>query len=134
MQFRLPDPEFESSFKIRHKDNLFFIGSCFSENISSYFKERKFNCVNNPHGVLYNPVSVAKSISNIINAAPLDTSTIYKSNEGFQSFHHHSCITKSSAEELTSAIVEINKGNPSFPGILLLLPVGGIEPALIRLA
>lgn len=48
----------ESDFKIGYKSNLFFIGSCFADNISKRFTERKFHTLANPLGVLYNPLSI----------------------------------------------------------------------------
>ncbi|MCQ2123369.1 MAG: GSCFA domain-containing protein [Fibrobacter sp.] len=48
----------ESNFKIDYKSNLVFIGSCFADNISKRFTERKFHTLVNPLGVLYNPLSI----------------------------------------------------------------------------
>jgi hypothetical protein len=48
--------------KITYKDNLLFLGSCFADNISQYFKQYRFNSVCNPFGTLYHPVAIANAI------------------------------------------------------------------------
>ena len=44
--------------------NLLFVGSCFAENISKRFAERKFPSMANPFGVLYNPLSIERLMEN----------------------------------------------------------------------
>ena len=51
--------------RIDYKSNLVFIGSCFADNISALFAERKFNVLANPFGTVYNPVSLASQIKAI---------------------------------------------------------------------
>ena len=55
-----------SNFKIDYNSNLFFLGSCFAENISKKFNQIKFNTYTNPFGVTYNPLSIERQILNII--------------------------------------------------------------------
>lgn len=52
--------------KINYKDNLLFIGSCFSGNIGNKFSERLFNTKINPFGVIFNPISIFKLIERSI--------------------------------------------------------------------
>lgn len=47
-----------ADFKIDFRSNLFFIGSCFAENISRKWADRKFHVLANPLGVMYNPLSI----------------------------------------------------------------------------
>lgn len=55
----------ESDFKIDYKSNLVFFGSCFADNISSRFADRKFHVLANPLGVIYNPLSIERQIAKI---------------------------------------------------------------------
>ena len=48
----------QADFKIDYHSNLFFIGSCFAENISRKWSDRKFHVLANPLGVTYNPLSI----------------------------------------------------------------------------
>ena len=54
-----------SDLRIDYKSNLVFIGSCFADNISAQFAERKFHVLANPFGTVYNPVSLASQIKAI---------------------------------------------------------------------
>lgn len=54
-----------ADFKIDYTSRLAFFGSCFADNISALFAERKFNVLANPFGTVYNPVSLASQIKAI---------------------------------------------------------------------
>lgn len=54
-----------ADFKIDYTSRLAFFGSCFADNISAQFAERKFNVLANPFGTVYNPVSLASQVKAI---------------------------------------------------------------------
>ena len=54
-----------ADFKIDYTSHLAFFGSCFADNISAHFAERKFHVLANPFGTVYNPVSLAMQIKAI---------------------------------------------------------------------
>lgn len=54
-----------ADFKIDYTSRLAFFGSCFADNISAQFAERKFHVLVNPFGTVYNPVSLAGQIKAI---------------------------------------------------------------------
>ena len=54
-----------ADFKIDYTSRLAFFGSCFADNISAQFAERKFKVMANPFGTVYNPVSLASQIEAI---------------------------------------------------------------------
>ncbi|MGQ7422877.1 GSCFA domain-containing protein, partial [Streptococcus suis] len=43
---------------IAHVNQLLLIGSCFTENIVALLREKKFSVLENPNGILFNPISV----------------------------------------------------------------------------
>ena len=51
---------------INHKNKICLIGSCFTENIGMKLAKHKFSILENPNGILFNPVSVSEAIINII--------------------------------------------------------------------
>ena len=53
-------------FEISHSDKIMLIGSCFSENIGRKLVDLKFDILNNPYGILFNPISIFNSINEII--------------------------------------------------------------------
>ena len=54
-----------ADFKIDYTSRLAFFGSCFADNISAQFAERKFHVLVNPFGTVYNPGSLAGQIKAI---------------------------------------------------------------------
>lgn len=55
----------EACFQIDYRSNLFFIGSCFADNISCKWKTRKFQTLVNPFGTVYNPLSIESQIAKL---------------------------------------------------------------------
>jgi GSCFA family len=75
--------------KIVHQDKLFLIGSCFTENIGSKLKQHKFSVLENPNGILFNPVSIAKSITSYIENKQYTQADLFFQNEIWNSWEHH---------------------------------------------
>ena len=79
----------ESNSKIDYADHLLFIGSCFAENIGSRFKERLFNAMVNPLGVVYNPASVANTLDDLISNKLVTPEEVLFHNNLWHSFRLH---------------------------------------------
>ena len=47
---------------IEHDQKIITIGSCFAENIAGYFSQYRFNILEDPFSVLYNPASILNSL------------------------------------------------------------------------
>jgi len=80
-------PEFP--FKMNYHSKSIFIGSCFTENIGIYLKERRFNAIINPFGIIYNPLSISNSIRFLSNSRIFEEKDLCYYNELWFSFHHH---------------------------------------------
>ncbi len=52
--------------KIEYSDSLFVIGSCFTEHIGNSLKDQKFQILQNPNGILFDPYSVSFALSSYI--------------------------------------------------------------------
>lgn len=89
---------------IAHKDKLFLIGSCFTENIGEKLKKYKFSVLENPNGILFNPVSVAEALTSYIDDAQATQSDLFYFNEGWHSWKHHSRFSALTAEETLKKI------------------------------
>lgn len=63
MQFRTKVKMPEIPIEIQHTDCLWFMGSCFSNTISSCCFDYGFNIVSNPFGIVYNPISIADQLA-----------------------------------------------------------------------
>ena len=84
---------------ITHKDKLFLIGSCFTENIGEKLKKYKFSVLENPNGILFNPVSVAEALTGYVENSQLNAGDLFQYNEGWHSWKHHSRFSGLTAEE-----------------------------------
>lgn len=91
---------------IQHTHRLFFIGSCFTENISEKFRKYKFTVAENPNGILFNPVSVAEAIINVIENKHYTAEDLFELNESWHSWQHHSKFSGITAND---AIKKINE-------------------------
>ncbi len=56
----------ESNFRLKRQDVLLSMGSCFAEETGHFFCRHKFNMMVNPLGIVFNPVSLARSIQWIL--------------------------------------------------------------------
>jgi len=86
-------------FKINHQDQLFFIGSCFSENIGNKFKRLHFNTKINPLGICYNPILIAQILERILSKKLIDQNEVVEHEDRFFTFLNHSKLNSRSSEK-----------------------------------
>ena len=55
-----------SDRKISHKDQIILLGSCFSDEMSQYFKQSGFQEFSNPFGTIFHPYCIANQIIDAI--------------------------------------------------------------------
>jgi lysophospholipase L1-like esterase len=99
--------EFRTNIKLQKEYNqidynskLVLIGSCFSENISKKLKYFKFQTFSNPFGILFNPITIEKLITNAINLEKYSEKSIFQLNERWHCFDAHSDISASTQNNL----------------------------------
>jgi len=90
---------------ISHKQKLLLMGSCFTENIGEKLKKYKFSVLENPNGILFNPVSVAEALTSYIDNICLNEEDLFQLNEGWHSWRHHSRFSGTSAGD---SLIKIN--------------------------
>lgn len=86
------------SMRIKAFDSIFFIGSCFSSNISEKMHDRKFHILSNPFGILFDTLSIYKALEHIINKKEYQTSDLFYHQELHGSWNHHTEFSETSAE------------------------------------
>jgi hypothetical protein len=86
MEFLLPH-SFQSQIKIDHRDQLLLVGSCFAEEIGKLLKQDLFHVTINPHGILFNPHSVAQSILQAL--TPNNNHLLYEHNHSHYAMQWH---------------------------------------------
>jgi hypothetical protein len=94
----------DTGWRISYKDKLMMVGSCFSENIGEKFQQLKFQVDLNPFGIVYNPLSVAKSLRRLLLEKPYTKEDLFEHQGIWGSFDHHSRFSATSAEEALEKI------------------------------
>ncbi len=75
---------------ITYHDKLLLIGSCFTEHIGNYLMDVKFNTLQNPNGILFDPISVCNSMVSYIQNKQYTVNDLIYLNEAWHSWQHHS--------------------------------------------
>ena len=94
------------SAKMNHTDKLLLVGSCFTEQIGKKLAGHKFEVLENPNGILFNPMSIAKAIMSYANEKLYTEDELFYYNELWASKEHH---TQFSNVEKATAIKSINE-------------------------
>jgi hypothetical protein len=90
---------------IRYTDKILLIGSCFTEHMSERLSLHKFRVLSNPHGILFNPLSVAESLNGYVSGKRYTASDLFFLNELWNSWDHH---TRFSDVDQQAALERIN--------------------------
>lgn len=104
MDFHLEFTPKAFEHKISHQHKLLLIGSCFTEQIGTKLSHHKFSVLDNPNGILFNPVSIAKSISSYIDNKQYSQADLFYQNECWNSWEHHSRFSHPDADDCLAAI------------------------------
>lgn len=76
--------------EITYNSHCLFIGSCFAENIGSKLAETKISTSVNPTGILYNPLSIQRSIHEAIAGKKYGETNIFHANGQWNCYDFHS--------------------------------------------
>ena len=106
MQFMLPLDIPPLPKPITYTDNILLIGSCFTEHIYDRLQQHKFRVLSNPHGILFNPLSVAGSLEGYIDGRQYSEKELFYLNELWNSWDHH---TRFSNIDKDAALKGINQ-------------------------
>ncbi len=106
MDFHLEFSPKPFDVKINHRHKLLLIGSCFTEQIGTKLANHKFSILDNPNGILFNPVSIARSVTSYIVNKQYMGSDLFYQNECWNSWEHHS---RFSNPDVTNCLHIINE-------------------------
>jgi hypothetical protein len=90
MNFHLAFTPRPFATKINHRQKLLLIGSCFTENMGAKFRQHKFDVLENPNGILFNPISITQSITSYIDNKQYTAANLFYMNECWNSWEYHS--------------------------------------------
>ena len=104
MKFRFELDVKKLTTPITHQHKLLLIGSCFTENMGEKLEKFKFTTLQNPHGILFNPVSVAEALTDYVEARRYAEADLFHYNEAWHSWRHHSRFSGIVADEALKKI------------------------------
>lgn len=99
MNFMIPIDLKKPEKQITYKDKILLVGSCFTEHIGNSLEELKFSTLQNPNGILFDPLSVTKSITGYIHNKNYRDEDLFYLNELWQSWQHHSRFSSMDKKE-----------------------------------
>src|SRR5687768_4600742 len=91
---------------ITHSHKIVSVGSCFTEHIGTALSDIKFNVLQNPNGILFDPSSVSSSLVSYIENKQYTEDDLFQLNEVWQSWQHHSRFSGVDKEKVLSGINE----------------------------
>jgi len=87
-----------SIFTLDHNSTGLFLGSCFTEHIGEAMQTHKFSVVVNPFGVMYNPASIARVVTRLLQNTSFGFSELVHYQERYLSFLHDTSFSSVSPE------------------------------------
>lgn len=111
----------EATAQWRYNQRFFALGSCFAQNVSKKLKQYLFNVSENPFGIVFNPMSLAKQLR--VLSGETFQPNIYFENERYFSFDFHSSfsgIDKKEVEQNMQQSIELGKQDLAQSDVLVL--------------
>ena len=105
MQFQIPIQIQQIKPAISYRDKLLLIGSCFTEHIGSYLSNVKFSVLQNPNGILFDPLSVCRNLVSYVDNKSYTENELFYLNEAWHSWQHHTLFSHPDKEK---ALLKIN--------------------------
>lgn len=98
MNFTTQIPILKTNSPIDYNSKIISLGSCFAENMDEKFNYFKFQITTNPFGIIFNPVSIEKLISRIVNQELFTEKDIFFHNERWHCYEVHSDLSHNNKE------------------------------------
>jgi hypothetical protein len=89
---------------VSYRDKILLTGSCFTEHIGNFLIETKFNALQNPNGILFDPISVSSSLLSYVQSKRYVEEDLFYLNETWNSWHHHSRFSDPDKNECLAII------------------------------
>ena len=71
-------------------ETILLTGSCFTEHMATRFRQYKFNVLDNPNGILFNPVSISRSLSRAVDGQPYEPAHLFEHDGLWANWDFHS--------------------------------------------
>ncbi len=94
-----------SSELIDHRDGILVMGSCFTEHIGDFLAEHKYQTLQNPNGILFDPVSIANALTAYTKPDHYRNIELYQQGDIYFSWQHHSRFSGLNSEQVKADII-----------------------------
>lgn len=107
---QIPSPD----VKIKYRDPIMLVGSCFTEHIGDKLANLKFKTLQNPHGILFDPISVARCLDAVMRNDRVEESELFLLNEVWQSWDYHSRFSGTDRDKVLDALNQYRQETNGF--------------------
>lgn len=104
MDFMTPLQIAQPASQVQYGEPLMLVGSCFTEHIGNALADAKLEVMQNPHGILFDPESVCKSLVGYVENRRYTREQLFQLNEVWNSWDHHSRFSRIDADETLTLI------------------------------
>lgn len=138
--FRTVFPIPPAPFSLTHNNRVCLVGSCFTEHIGARLSAGKFTTLTNPNGIVYNPVSIARSLVPDVGATPVSKSPnallpqVFQHNGLWHSWEHHGAFSGPDRQVLLDRLDRSQQEAAAFmqTATRLLLTLGTADVFVLR--
>lgn len=85
--------------QIDYSSKVLLLGSCFSENMGAKFEYFKFENIQNPFGIIFNPISLGNLVGRALQNKAFNRQDIFRYNDTWKSFEVSSKLTAVDEDE-----------------------------------
>lgn len=100
---------------INHRDKLLLTGSCFTEHIGNSLTDLKFNLFQNPNGILFDTLSVCRSLQACAANRVVTENDLFTLNEAWHNWEYHSSFSHPNRSE---AVTMMNRSTTAANGYM----------------
>ena len=104
----------KSPKEINHQHKILSVGSCFTEHIGNALVEYKFDVLQNPNGILFDPMAVCSSLVSYIQQKQYTAEDLFSLNELWHSWNHHSRFSHTDPAQALKQINASQQGAHQF--------------------
>lgn len=98
-----------------YSDSFLTMGSCFSDHFGKFLSDHKFNTLVNPLGIVYNPISIAKILDQLVDpASEIKPNTLILHDGLWHSMMHHGQFSSSIKENLINELLNLSRAARRF--------------------
>lgn len=104
MEFHLSFPVAPLEPAIQYQDRLLLMGSCFAEEIGAKLQQHRFHTLLNPHGILYNPLSMVAALQRYLDGKAYTKAELFLHEDLWHSWDHHSRFSGTDPDAVLAGI------------------------------